>query len=95
MFAQLWTLMRNQTIHCDGRSWPWPESHSLRKLNKWLFQLRERTEREVEILDGESRYRFRCQNYIEFARCMKMFIKEPGTCEWIKTQVEPGDVFTT
>jgi len=24
---------------------------------------------------------------------MKMFIKEPGTCEWIKTQVEPGDVF--
>jgi len=93
MFAQLWTLVRNQTIRCDGRSWPWPESHSLRKLNKWMFRLPERTVREVEVLDGESRFRFRCQNYTEFARCMKMFIKEPGTCEWIKTQVEPGDVF--
>jgi len=93
MFTHLWPLFRNQTIRSDGRSWPWPERHYLRKLVKWLFQVRKRMVREVEIADGESRFRFRCENFIEFARCMKMFIKEPGTCEWIKARVEPGDVF--
>jgi FkbM family methyltransferase len=93
MFTSLWALIRNRTIHSDGRIWPWPERHYLRNLNKWLFRLRERTAKEVVISDGKARYRFRCQNYTEFARCMKMFLKEPGTCEWIKTQVEPGEVF--
>lgn len=49
--------------------------------------------REVEIVDGDAHFRFRCENFSEFARCMKMFIKEPGTCDWINTQVETGDVF--
>jgi FkbM family methyltransferase len=93
MLAHFWNLLSYQTIHSDGSRWPWPESHFLRKLNKWLFRLREGAVREIEIFDGEFRYRFRCQSYTEFARCMKMFIKEPGTCEWIKAQVQPGDVF--
>jgi FkbM family methyltransferase len=93
MFTRLWLLFRNQTIRSDGRSWPWPERHYQRKLVKWLYQVRKRMVREVEIADGESRFRFRCENFTELARCMKMFIKEPGSIEWIKAWVEPGDVF--
>jgi hypothetical protein len=77
MFTPLWALIRNQNIHSDGRIWPWPDYHYLRNLNKRLFRLRERMVKEVDILDGEARYRFRCQNYTEFARCMKMFLKNP------------------
>jgi len=47
----------------------------------------------VEIIDGTSRYRFECRNFDEFSRCMKMFIKEPGTCDWIKQELIPGEIF--
>jgi FkbM family methyltransferase len=93
MVAQLWALLRNRTLHSDGRTWPWPTQHYLRKLIKWSFRQRERLVRPVEITDGPSPFRFRCENYTEFARCLKMFVKEPGTCEWIASRVEPGDVF--
>jgi FkbM family methyltransferase len=93
MFAQLWPLLTHRTLRSDGRTWPWPERHYLRKLIKWSFRQRERLIREVEIADGASRFRFRCQNYTEFARCLKLFVKEPGTCEWIRSRVRPGDVF--
>lgn len=91
--AQLWPLLRNQPLHSDGRTWPWPTQHYLRKLIKWSFRQRERLVRPVEITDGPSPFRFRCENYTEFARCLKMFVKEPGTCEWIASRVGPGDVF--
>jgi len=93
IFAPLWPLLRNQPLHSDGRTWPWPTPHYLRKLIKWSFQLRARLVRQVEIIAGVSSFRFRCENYTEFARCLKMFVKEPGTCEWIASRVEPGDVF--
>ncbi len=93
MFAPLWPLLRNQALRSDGRTWPWPEQHYLRKLIKWSFQQRARLVRQVEIIAGASSFRFRCENYTEFARCLKMFVKEPGTCEWIASRVEPGDVF--
>lgn len=93
MLALLWSLLRNQTLHSDGRTWPWPERHYLRKFIKWSFRQRARLMRQVEITDGAARFRFRCENYTEFARCLKMFVKEPGTCEWIASRVGPGDVF--
>jgi FkbM family methyltransferase len=93
IFTQLWSLLINRTLRSDGRTWPWPERHYLRKLVKWSFRQREQLICEVEIADGASRFRFRCQNYTEFARCLKMFVKEPGTCEWIRSRVQPGEVF--
>ena len=47
----------------------------------------------MEIINGSSRYRFQCKSLPEFARCMKMFIKEPGTCDWIKKELRPGEIF--
>jgi FkbM family methyltransferase len=55
--------------------------------------VQKRLVREVEIIDGASRYRFQCRNFDEFSRCMKMFIKEPGTCDWIKQELRSGEIF--
>jgi hypothetical protein len=65
----------------------------LKKWNGLLFGLRQALTRGVELVDGALRYRFRCGNLREYSRYVKMFIKEPGTCEWIDREVKPGDVF--
>ena len=80
-------------IQSDGKTWPWPPNRTIRKLFKLLFRLRKRLIRDVEIMNGSSRYRFQCESLPEFARCMKMFIKEPGTCDWIMKEVKPGEIF--
>ena len=80
-------------IKSDGRTWPWPANLYVRQLFKLLFRLRKRLIRDVEIINGSSRYRFQCKSLPEFSRCMKMFIKEPGTCDWIKKEVRPGEIF--
>jgi FkbM family methyltransferase len=89
----LWTLLSQKIIRSDGKTWPWPEYHHLRKLNKFLFRLGGRFVRDVEICDRDQRFRFRCANVTEFGRCMKMFVKETGTCNWIRENVKPGEVF--
>jgi FkbM family methyltransferase len=38
-------------------------------------------------------YKFRCEAEREFTRCLKLFKKEPGTCEWIESHVSSGDIF--
>ncbi len=80
-------------VKSDGRTWPWPANLYVRQLFKLLFRLRKRLIRDVEIMNGSSRYRFQCESLPEFARCMKMFIKEPGTCDWIMKEVRPGEIF--
>ena len=65
-------------------------------IKKWhalWFRLRNRLISNVEIADGDFRYRFRCGTLREYSRCVKMFIKEPGTCDWIRNNVKPGEVF--
>ena len=65
-------------------------------VKKWYdlwFRLRQSLTRDVELIDGELRYRFRCETLREYSRCAKMFVKEPGTCEWIKNDLKPGEVF--
>lgn len=65
-------------------------------VKKWYdfwFGLRQRLTRDVEIIDGDLRYRFRCGTLREYSRCVKMFVKEPGTCEWIKNELKPGEIF--
>ena len=80
-------------IQSDGKTWPWPPNRIVRKVFKLFFRLRKRLIRNVEIINGSSRYRFQCKSIPEFSRCMKMFIKEPGTCNWIKQEVRPGEIF--
>ncbi len=86
-------LRLRKTIESDGKSWPWPRRRYARKVNRSLFGIRERLIREVAIQDGASRFVFKCENYEEFSWCMKMFIKEPGTCNWIKNEVRAGQIF--
>lgn len=65
-------------------------------VKKWCalwYRLRQGLIRDVEIIDGDLSYRFRCGTLREYSRCVKMFIKEPGTCDWIRNNVKPGEVF--
>jgi hypothetical protein len=57
------------------------------------FLARRRMTVTVEVRDGDRRYRFQCENLREYSHCVKMFVKEPGTCRWIKEAVKPGQVF--
>ncbi len=78
-------------IHSDGRSWP---PGRLAKLRHRIWDhLRRWSVRDVEIVDDQSRLVFRCANLVELTRCMSLFSKEQGTCEWIKNEVAPGEIF--
>ncbi|MFO7645985.1 MAG: FkbM family methyltransferase [Desulfosarcina sp.] len=79
-------------IRSDGKTWPWHTKPLSKKIAKHLFRLRDQLVRKVEIIDGQSHYRFRCANWLELSRCMMLFTKEPGTCEWIR-KVGTGSVF--
>lgn len=71
----------------------WPPPYYIRKLNRQLLGLRQQSARDVEIVDGSSLYRFRCETVRELNRCLKLFSKEPGTVKWINTEVKLGQVF--
>ena len=77
-------------IRSDARSWP-PHRY-LRKFHRWLLTLRQPLVRNIEITDGSTAYRFRCETVREFNRCIKLFSKEPGTFAWITTEVQRGQV---
>ncbi len=77
-------------IRSDAKSWP-PHRY-LRKFHRWLLRLRQPLVRDIEITDGSSAYRFRCETVREFNRCLKLFSKEPGTFAWIATEVKHGQV---
>jgi FkbM family methyltransferase len=71
------------------------EKHPNILVKKWyksLFAVRYRLAGRVEVIDGDQRYRFRCENLREYSRCVKMFVKEPGTCRWMKSNIEPGEI---
>ena len=78
-------------LHSDAKFWPPP--YYIRKLNRRWLELRQRSARDVEIVDGSSSYRFRCETVREFNRCLKFFSKEPGTVKWINAEVKPGQTF--
>jgi FkbM family methyltransferase len=77
-------------IRSDAKSWP-PHRY-LRKFHRWLLTLRQPLARDIEITDGSTAYRFRCETVREFDRCLKLFSKEPGTVAWITTEVKRGQV---
>ena len=75
----------------DGKSWP-PGRLAKRRHELWA-RLRDWLVREVDVVDGEAHYRFRCTNLWQYLRCAGMLSKEPGTCAWIAEYVQPGEVF--
>jgi FkbM family methyltransferase len=78
-------------IKTDGKSWP-PNKIQKRWYKIW-HQINEKLIKEVDVFDGQRNFKFRCNNIHELRRGMRLFIKEPGTIEWIKKSLRPGDVF--
>jgi len=71
----------------------WPPRRYLRRLHRKILELRNWLTRELEITDKAGVYRFRCGTVREFNRCLKLYSKEPGTIEWIESEMKPGQVF--
>lgn len=71
----------------------WPPRRYLRKFHRRILELRQGLVRRIEILNGSHTYRFRCESVREFNRCLKLFSKEPGTLDWIMSELKPGQVF--
>ena len=78
-------------IKTDGKSWP-PNKIKKQWIKTW-HRINQKLTKEIEIFDGERTFMFRCGNIHELRRSMRIFIKEPGTIEWIKKSLRPGDVF--
>ncbi len=78
-------------IITDGKSWP-PNRIKKQWIKMW-HRINQKLTKEIEIFDGQRTFRFRCNNIRELRRCMRIFIKEPGTIEWIKKTLRSGDVF--
>jgi FkbM family methyltransferase len=70
-----------------------PTGRFVKKWHKFWLRLRQRLARNFEIIYEDSRFRLRCETEREVGRCLKFFLKEPGTCEWIRNEVKPGDIF--
>jgi FkbM family methyltransferase len=64
------------------------------KLNDegWM-KLRSQLVQQIDVDDGQFRYRFRCETPYEVWRARTMLEKEEGTVRWIRGSVRPGDVF--
>jgi FkbM family methyltransferase len=71
----------------------WPPPSYIRKLHRRILELRSWLVRELEITDTAGAFRFRCATVREFNRCLKLYSKEPGTIEWIRSEMKPGQVF--
>jgi FkbM family methyltransferase len=78
-------------IQSDAKSWP-PKRY-IKKLHKRILEFRQWLTRHIHISDGQYDYRFRCETVREFNRCLKIFIKEPGTVDWIDQNVKSGEIF--
>jgi FkbM family methyltransferase len=78
-------------IQSDAKSWP-PKRY-IKKFHKRILEFRQWLTRHIHIRDGQYDYRFRCETVREFNRCLKIFLKEPGTVDWIDQNVKSGDIF--
>lgn len=48
---------------------------------------------QVDVIDGDDRYRFICDNLLTLRRATTLLVKEPGTIRWLREQAKPGRVF--
>jgi FkbM family methyltransferase len=58
----------------------------------WM-KLRSQLVRQIDVDDGQFRYRFRCETPYEVWRARTLLEKEEGTVRWIRGSVRPGEVF--
>lgn len=58
----------------------------------WM-KLRNQLVQQVEVEDGQFRYRFRCETPYEAWRARTLLEKEEGTVRWIRSSVRSGEVF--
>jgi FkbM family methyltransferase len=78
-------------IRSDAKSWP-PKRY-IKLFHKRVLEFRQWLTRDIHISDGQYDYRFRCETVREYSRYLKIFIKEPGTVDWIDQNVRYGDIF--
>ena len=78
-------------IRSEAKSWP-PKGNT-RKFYKKILRFKEWLTQDIHISDGQYDYRFRCETLREYKRYSKIFLKEPGTVEWIDQNVKSGEVF--
>ena len=78
-------------IQSDAKSWP-PKRY-IKKFHKRILKFRQYLTRDIRIIDGQADYRFHCETVREFNRYLKIFLKEPGTVDWIKQNVNSGEIF--
>lgn len=78
-------------IRSDAKSWP--PKRTTKLFHKRILKYRQWLTRDIHISDGRYDYRFRCETVREFNRYLKIFIKEPGTVDWIDQHVKCGDIF--
>ena len=92
-FAKRMSRINDNVIRLDGMRLPSTLPRHSKKIIKNSFRYKNSLTKDVEINVGQSHYRFRCGNWLEFKRCMTLLIKEPGTCDWIRKFVAGGSVF--
>ena len=78
-------------IRTNGRQWPAKRLSRVR--TKLWARRRENSIRQVEVHRQDTIYTFLCESLRDYGRCAGLFLKEPGTCEWIERTVKPGDIF--
>jgi FkbM family methyltransferase len=64
-----------------------------RVVDRLRFGLRDRLTKVVSIDGGDGAYRFACANRQEVLRAKTLFVKEEGTCSWLRETLREGDVF--
>ena len=64
-----------------------------RVIDRLRFGLRNRLTKTVIVRDEHGEFRFACSNRQEVLRAKTLFVKEEGTCAWIRETLRPGDVF--
>ena len=78
-------------IQFDAKAWP--PKYKTRRFHRRILRFRQWLTRDIRIIDGQTDYRFRCETVREFNRCLKIFLKEPGTVDWINQNVKSGEIF--
>ncbi len=78
-------------IRYEAKSWP-PKRY-IKLFYKYILGFRQWLTQDIHIIDGQHDYRFRCGTVRVYRRYLKLFLKEPGTVDWINQNVKDGDIF--
>jgi FkbM family methyltransferase len=77
-------------MRCDGRHSPTRWQLALARVR---YRLRGKLSRRIKVIEGERMLRFFCNSPMEEYRVQTLLVKEEGTINWIRQQVQAGDSF--